>query len=91
MYYLLVPTAEARATMLAALKQLGIGAIFHYVPLHSSPAGRRYGRAHGQLPVTTGVSERLIRLPLWLGIEAALDEVITGVRRSICKSAGGQP
>jgi dTDP-4-amino-4,6-dideoxygalactose transaminase len=53
-----------------------IGAIFHYIPLHSSPAGRRYGRTNGELPVTDAVSERLVRLPLWIGLE---DEVIAHI------------
>jgi dTDP-4-amino-4,6-dideoxygalactose transaminase len=83
MYYLLLPTADARATVLADLKRRGIGAIFHYVPLHSSPAGRRYGRAHGALDVTDDVSERLVRLPLWLGVEAVLEEVIAAVRTCV--------
>ena len=80
MYYLLLPTAELRATVLADLKRRGIGAIFHYVPLHSSPAGRRYGRAHGALAVTTDVSERLVRLPLWLGVEDEQHDVVDAVR-----------
>jgi len=42
--------------------------VFHYVPLHSSPAGQRYGRAHGSLTVTIDQSERLVRLPLWVGL-----------------------
>ena len=49
----------------------GIHAYFHYVPLHSSPAGRRFGRAHGELPHTDAAAGRLIRLPLWVGMTEA--------------------
>ena len=83
MYYLLLPDLEVRQQVLAELRRIGIGAVFHYVPLHSSPAGRRYGRVHEALPVTDEVSERLIRLPLWIGLEEQLDEVIELVRTTI--------
>jgi dTDP-4-amino-4,6-dideoxygalactose transaminase len=73
MYYVLAPDAETRTKLLEHLRAHEIGAIFHYIPLHSSPAGRRYGRTNGELPVTDAVSERLVRLPLWIGLE---DEVI---------------
>ena len=67
-YYVLLETAEDRAHVLAELNRSGINAVFHYVPLHSSPAGMRFGRAEGELAVTTSQSERLIRLPMWLGL-----------------------
>ena len=47
------------------MKQSGIEAVFHYVPLHNSPAGKRYGRVSGELPYTIDLSQRIIRLPLW--------------------------
>ena len=50
--------------MLSELNREGVNAVFHYVPLHSSPAGLRYGRVAGELPVTDDLSARLIRLPL---------------------------
>jgi len=65
MYYLLVENLEVRSRLIAHLKQHGVQAVFHYVPLHSSPAGRRFGRAHGDLPVTSAAGERLLRLPLF--------------------------
>lgn len=68
MYYLLMPDLEKRAALIEHLKQVGVNAVFHYVPLHSSPAGQRYGRAHGSLYVTNMQAERLIRLPLWVGL-----------------------
>ncbi len=70
-YHILLPSGTDRQRALRELKQQGIGAVFHYVPLHSSPAGRRFGRAHGDLALTTSLSERLIRLPMWLGLQEA--------------------
>jgi dTDP-4-amino-4,6-dideoxygalactose transaminase len=71
MYYILVAPEIDRQQMLDELKQSKIGAVFHYVPLHSSPAGMRFGRAHGELSLTTALSQRLIRLPMWLGLSEA--------------------
>ena len=68
MYYLLTRDLETRAALIDFLAEQGINAVFHYVPLHSSPAGRRYGRTVGSLDVTTSVSDRLLRLPLWAGM-----------------------
>jgi dTDP-4-amino-4,6-dideoxygalactose transaminase len=68
MYYLLLPEQKAKNALLSYLQQQGIGAVFHYIPLHSSPAGMKYGRTDCRLPVTDAVSERLIRLPLWMGM-----------------------
>jgi dTDP-4-amino-4,6-dideoxygalactose transaminase len=76
MYYLLLESLERRTAFIASLKASGIGAVFHYVPLHSSPAGRRFGRASGELRVTDDVSARLVRMPLWLGLEDHLDRVM---------------
>ncbi len=75
MYYLLLPSLDARQAFIAALKAQGIGAVFHYIPLHSSPAGLEHGRAHGSLDVTDSVSDCLVRLPLWLGVEEHLAEI----------------
>ncbi len=70
MYYLLLPDMARRDAVLKALNDRDIKAVFHYVPLHSAPAGRRYGRAHGELAHTDALSGRLLRLPLWVGINA---------------------
>ena len=78
-YYLLMPSLEKRTRFIDRLKAKGILPVFHYVPLHESPAGRRFGRASGELPVTRSVSDRLVRLPLWLGVEPHLDEIIDAV------------
>lgn len=76
MYYLLLPSLEQRTAFIDVLKQRGIGAVFHYIPLHSSPAGQRYGRSAGELPITDSTSDRLVRLPLWVGLEEHMDEVL---------------
>jgi dTDP-4-amino-4,6-dideoxygalactose transaminase len=75
-FYLLAPTAEQRTRWLAAFREAGINAPFHYVPLHSAPAGRRFGRAAGDLAVTDSVSSRLVRLPLHLHLSAAQQDYI---------------
>jgi len=68
MYYILLPPECDREKVLDGLMKNNVGSVFHYVPLHSSPGGKRYGRAHGGLDVTKRQSERLIRLPLWVGL-----------------------
>ena len=68
MYYVLLSPEHDRQIVLDQLKANGIHAVFHYIPLHSSPAGLRFGRAHGELPLTTSLSQRLIRLPIWIGL-----------------------
>jgi len=70
MYYVLLAPGTDRQEVLQRMKADGINAVFHYVPLHSSPGGVRYGRAAGSLERTDDLSERLIRLPLWIGISA---------------------
>jgi dTDP-4-amino-4,6-dideoxygalactose transaminase len=65
MFYVLLKDRATRARLIAHLKARGILAVFHYVPLHSSPAGVRYGRAAGPMSVTDNVSARLLRLPLY--------------------------
>ena len=71
MYYVLLAPEIDRQMVLNEFKKNDIGAVFHYVPLHSSPAGMRYGRTHGTLDVTNHQAERLVRLPLWVGITEA--------------------
>jgi len=68
MYYVLIAPGIDRQAVLAELKHQGIFSVFHYVPLHSSPGGKRYGRVHGSMTMTNTQSERLIRLPLWVGL-----------------------
>ena len=68
MFYLKVKDLEERTALLDLFKQYVIWAVFHYVPLHSAPAGLKYGRFSGRDIHTTSQSERLIRLPLYYGI-----------------------
>ena len=79
MYYLLLPDPGRRTAFIDRLRRLGIHTVFHYIPLHSSPAGQRFGRTHGDLRVTTAMSERLVRLPLWIGLAEHQEEVIQHV------------
>ncbi|MBS0172540.1 MAG: DegT/DnrJ/EryC1/StrS family aminotransferase, partial [Nitrospira sp.] len=79
MYYLLLPDLSARTAFIDKLRQVGINCVFHYIPLHSAPAGQRLGRPHGELNVTSELSDRLVRLPLWLGLEDQQTEVIQQV------------
>jgi dTDP-4-amino-4,6-dideoxygalactose transaminase len=85
MYYILVPSQAERHRVLEGLKQNGIGAVFHYVPLHSSPAGLRFGRAHGDLSLTTSLSQRLLRLPMWLGLSEPQQQRVCEVLTAILK------
>lgn len=87
MYYVILSGETDRSQVLEALRTEQIGAVFHYVPLHSSPGGKRFGRSHGSLEVTTRQSERLIRLPLWLGIsETQQQRVAECLRAAILNS-----
>ncbi|MDR6917749.1 dTDP-4-amino-4,6-dideoxygalactose transaminase [Pseudomonas sp. 3296] len=80
MFYIKVRDIDVRSKILDILKKQGIGAVFHYIPLHSAPAGLRLGRFHGTDVNTTVESERLIRLPIWYGMqEAEMERVATAV------------
>jgi dTDP-4-amino-4,6-dideoxygalactose transaminase len=80
MYYLLLEDLETRTAFIRELAARGVYAVFHYVPLHSSTAGKRYASAHGDLRVTSDVSDRLVRLPLWPDLTAGqVDRVIEAV------------
>ena len=88
LYYLLLRDEPARARLIEVLGERGIASVFHYVPLHSSPAGSRLGRAAGPLPHTDDASERLLRLPLWAGMgEAEIDAVVDGVHEALAVPA----
>ena len=70
MFYMKAENLEQRSALLTFLKERGILAVFHYIPLHSAPAGQKYGRFHGVDRYTTKESERLVRLPLYYGLKA---------------------
>jgi dTDP-4-amino-4,6-dideoxygalactose transaminase len=82
-YYLLLPGLAQRQRFIGILKEAGILSVFHYVPLHDSPAGTSYGRVGSGMEVTNDASERLVRLPLWIGLEEEQDRVIECCRRAI--------
>ncbi|MDQ6990620.1 MAG: dTDP-4-amino-4,6-dideoxygalactose transaminase [Mariprofundaceae bacterium] len=65
MFYFLLNSLEERSALISSMKQQKIMLVFHYVPLHLSPAGHKYCRTSGVLPVTEKISEHLVRLPLW--------------------------
>jgi len=69
MYYVLLNSLEERSAFIQRLKEEEVHAVFHYVPLDSAPMGRQYGRVSGEMTNTHNLSERLVRLPLWLGLE----------------------
>lgn len=83
MYWLVLPRAVPRRDFIRTLAARGINAVSHYVPLHSSPAGRRISRTSGSLAVTEDRAERLVRLPLWLGLEPEQHRVIAAVREAL--------
>jgi dTDP-4-amino-4,6-dideoxygalactose transaminase len=82
MYYLLLPSLEARQSLIAHLRSHGILAVFHYLPLHLSDMGRRFGGRAGDCPVTEDVSDRLLRLPFYNDLsESDQLSVIDAIRR----------
>ncbi|HOS97586.1 MAG TPA: dTDP-4-amino-4,6-dideoxygalactose transaminase [Deltaproteobacteria bacterium] len=79
-FYVVTASLDERTRLVAHLKKSGILAVFHYVPLHSSPAGRRFGRVGGTMAVTDDLSERLLRLPMYYEMtEAEQQKVVQEV------------
>lgn len=76
MFWIKAKDLAERTALIAYLKEHGVGAVFHYVPLHSAPAGLHFGRFHGQDRYTTAESDRLLRLPMYYGLT---DEDVTTV------------
>jgi dTDP-4-amino-4,6-dideoxygalactose transaminase len=84
LFYILFPSEQIRDFVMHTLKERGIWAIFHYLPLHSSPLGRKLGNRKGDLPVTEDVSGRLLRLPIYAGMtEAETDYTISMVKNTL--------
>ena len=82
LFYLVMETTRQRDALIAYLARRRIQAVFHYVPLHLSPQGRRLGGRRGQLPVTESVAGRLLRLPFHLALSRLdQDRVITAVQQ----------
>lgn len=76
MFYLLCPSLNMRSKMIASLKNRGILSVFHYLPLHLSKMGRKFGYGEGNYPVTEDVSERLVRLPFYYGLSISEQQKI---------------
>ncbi len=82
MFYIKAADIEERSRLIAYLKEKGILSVFHYIPLHTSPAGLRFGRFHGEDKYTTRESERLARLPMYYGLTLEqVDEICDAVKR----------
>lgn len=82
MFYIKTKDMEERQRLIDALKAAGILAVFHYIPLHSSPAGLKFGRFHGEDIYTTRESERLLRLPMYYSLTAQeVQEVVSVIRK----------
>jgi dTDP-4-amino-4,6-dideoxygalactose transaminase len=90
LFHILLRNKAARDEAMRRLKERGVSALFHYLPLHTSPMGQRLGYKQGDLPVTERISDRLLRLPLYAGItDEELDYVISSVRAvigDVCES-----
>jgi dTDP-4-amino-4,6-dideoxygalactose transaminase len=76
LYYILLPSAEQRTRLIERLRARGVNAVFHYVPLHSSPAGQRFGRVAGSMEHTERLAGCLLRLPLWLGMDEGVADAV---------------
>jgi dTDP-4-amino-4,6-dideoxygalactose transaminase len=88
-FFFLARCPEDRPALIDALRAAGLEATFHYVPLHSSPAGRRCGRVHGTLPVTDHVAATIVRLPVWPGLPDHVPELAAeAVERAVTRVAG---
>jgi dTDP-4-amino-4,6-dideoxygalactose transaminase len=88
LYYILLPSQEVRARLIAYLKERGISAVFHYVPLHSSPAGQRFARTHGSMENTDIVGDTLLRLPLCNDLTTTqIDFVVDSIKAFFAESA----
>ncbi|MBU1417911.1 MAG: dTDP-4-amino-4,6-dideoxygalactose transaminase [Proteobacteria bacterium] len=88
MFYILLNSAQEQGKLLAGMKKAGVNAVFHYQPLHSTPAGRKYGRAHGVLKVTDDLSGRLVRLPLFADISPGQVDFICEVLEQVMGTRG---
>ena len=81
MFYVKVSNIEERTKLIDFLKEKGVNAVFHYVPLHTAPAGMKYGEFRGEDVYTTRESERLTRLPLYYGLGKDVEKVIDAVNQ----------
>jgi dTDP-4-amino-4,6-dideoxygalactose transaminase len=89
LYYLLLRDEAERDRFIATMESRGITTPFHFVPLDDSPGGRRFARAHGDLPATHSAARRLVRLPLWFGMEEEQDQVIDATLGTLRQTSQG--
>ncbi|MDB9442150.1 dTDP-4-amino-4,6-dideoxygalactose transaminase [Sphaerospermopsis kisseleviana CS-549] len=82
MYYILLEDLQTRTQLINYLKEQGINAVFHYVPLHSSPGGKHYGRVNGKMDHTNLLSDCLLRLPMFPELTTSQIEIIVGAVKS---------
>ncbi len=83
MYYILLPSLAARTRFIASMKESGVQTVFHYIPLHSAPIGLQRARAEGDLSTTDFISDCLVRLPLWIGVEKHFDKIIESAETAL--------
>ena len=86
MFYILLSDLDVRTRLIDRLLQASIYSVFHYVPLHSSPYGKRHGRSVGELTNTIVASDRLLRLPFWIGMGDKLDHIAEELQKALLKS-----
>jgi dTDP-4-amino-4,6-dideoxygalactose transaminase len=85
MFYVIMPSLDARQALITHLAGFGILAVFHYLPLHLSPMGLRFGGRQGDCPVTEDLSDRLLRFPFFTGMSSSeQSQVIDAVRKFHC-------
>jgi dTDP-4-amino-4,6-dideoxygalactose transaminase len=86
MYYVLLPSLATRQEVIRRMRERGVSPVFHYVPLHSAPAGLRFARSATAMTQTDALSERLLRLPLWIGVDR---ELVIDTFSSVCTEVCG--
>ena len=79
MYYLIMSDLEDRTRFIDSLKLEGVNCVFHYVPLHSAPQGKVSGKLHTSLPITDDFSQRLVRLPMWVGLMPEMKSLLSKI------------
>jgi len=79
MYYLIMSDLVDRTRFIDSLKLEGVNCVFHYVPLHSAPQGKVSGKLHTSLPVTDDFSQRLVRLPMWVGLMPEMKSLLSKI------------
>jgi dTDP-4-amino-4,6-dideoxygalactose transaminase len=85
MFYVIMPSLENREALISHLAGFGILAVFHYLPLHLSPMGVRFGGRHGDFPTTEDLSDRLLRFPFFTGMSSSeQSQVIEAVQAFRC-------